>query len=346
MLVAPLSVFDYEREGLLKNGKPRLACAQSYFLGLRNGDLDGLENYYETWRDFNEYLVLMNEDMEAIAVKCSKRGNDVYRKRTSARFNAFESFKNERFFQDDDIEKGIAFTKALFFTLTYDTKLCSLPEAWHNVGIEFNGWISRIRDKYGKVSVIRTWQDFNNGYPHVHGVLMFHDARFQVVRKDVTPVLHGHSSAVYRIAGFDDFKQSWHSFVDVSACYSVAGAVNYARRYITRGVVKGEEYRAPMQEGGHLSSQCQALNWLFHKRSFSVSGDFRSQLAEFITALRNSKALIGQRNLEGDVIREKWTCLGIHSPQELQIDGSRWFYRIDSSLIEEGWFSDSRGVEN
>ena len=76
-------LYDVEHE-------PRLAYARSYFLGYSNRDpnLEGLEKFYTEWREFNEYMVVQKQsdnlriegeiDKETIAVKCSKRGNDVY----------------------------------------------------------------------------------------------------------------------------------------------------------------------------------------------------------------------------------------------------------------------------
>ena len=70
--------------------KPRLAYARSHFLGYsdRDPDLEGLEKFYTEWRSYNEYIVLQKQsdnlriegeiDRKTIAVKCSKRGNDVY----------------------------------------------------------------------------------------------------------------------------------------------------------------------------------------------------------------------------------------------------------------------------
>lgn len=329
LLVQELAIWDsINADG---HHKPRLSRARGYFKDLKPELIPTLVDAYQGWVSFDEHIVIRGVNHKTgeklnLGLKASKRGNDVYRRKTSARFKAFDSMTNARFFQDEDISRGQAFTPCLFFTLTYDSKRSSLDGAWIEIGLDFNRWRSRLEQKYGRVSVLRTWQDYESGYPHVHGVLLFKDARFKVAYKLEDPVLHGKTRVVYRIEGYEDFKESWHSFVDVSACYSVRGAVSYARRYITRGVVKGSDYRAPMQEGGSLSSQCLALNWLYRKRSFSVSGDFRSLLSEFINAKRNSKGEMMQSTLDiGHIHTDEYGILGL-GPKLLSLDPWEWTF--------------------
>ncbi|MCJ7632618.1 hypothetical protein MUP77_09535 [Candidatus Bathyarchaeota archaeon] len=165
---------------------------------------------------------------------------------------------------------------------------------------------------------------------------MFKDHEFKIQYKEESPVLHGKTEVTYRIEGHEDFRQSWHSFVDVSACYNVRGAMSYARRYITRGVVKGEDYRAPMQEGGSLSSQCLALNWLYRKRSFSVSGDFRKLVYDLIASKRNSKTVFMQEMLNGSSFPVSdgwvWSLIGVY---HLRSDEQGDFVSLSVDRVDE-----------
>jgi len=78
---------------------------------------------------------------EVFAVKCAKRGNDVYRWRVSRRFKGLSSMAEEIvFFNPKD--RGVKKTRALFVTLTYDTKRCDFKDAWRNIGIEFNRFMA------------------------------------------------------------------------------------------------------------------------------------------------------------------------------------------------------------
>jgi hypothetical protein len=110
---------------------------------------------------------------DIIAVKCSKRGNDVYRSRVKSRFIGLSKKAEQlEFFNPKDRSNDKA-TYALWVTLTYDTKLCSYKEAWAQIGIEFNGFMAYVRSHYGKVSCCRVFESFENGYPHIHCILLF-----------------------------------------------------------------------------------------------------------------------------------------------------------------------------
>lgn len=336
---------EYQHEGLLNNGRPRLLAARSYFLGLKNGDLQGLVDYYEAWRDFPEYLVLQkqvgspNPEKTTIAVKCSKRGNEIYRSRVRKRLAWMEELPDLQFFNDQELSQGRATTRMIFFTLTYDTKRCSIEEAWENVGSEYNTWISRLRYLDPGLSVIRVWQAFGNGYPHIHGVILFRDLNLHVAFKQ-EETIQGRTHSVYRVKEKEIFEGSWHSWVDVAACYSMRGALSYCRRYITRQVLKGQSYSLPLYQGGSQTSQDQAMMWIYRKRSFSVSGDFRSRLHDLIVLMHNSKSDLRQTTLAGDLLPEKpvlWLCLGVHSAQELGVDGSDRFFELTPDQINPDW---------
>lgn len=336
----------YEQEGLLKNGRPRLEAARSHFLGERDGDLQGLIAYFEAWRDFPEYMVLQNKDLEkekitAIAVKCSKRGNDIYQKRLKKRLDWMNEAEDVRFFEDEDISEGLATTKMIFFTLTWGTRLCSLWDAWNCVGSDYNRWISRLRSIDPGLSVLRVWQDFANGYPHIHGVILFDNLDLHVAFKQEETVLHGETHTVYRIREKELFEGSWHSFVDIAAVHSLRGALSYCKRYLTREISRGANVALPMYEGGSQSCQGLALMWIFRKRSFAVSGRFRSMLADSIRALHNSKSLQGQYDLQGAKIPSCWLSLGVHSAEELDIDPRKWFHVLDPGKIDPSWVQDA-----
>ena len=141
-------LYDAER-------KPRLNYARSYF---RDFSIDQdfyfteLQEFFQEWRDFDEYLVLQRQtdnlrikgevDKETIAVKCAKRGNDVYWWRVSKRLRSLHKLENHTFF---DIRSNAKFSNVLFATLTYDITRSSIKEAWETVGAEYNKWIRNLR---------------------------------------------------------------------------------------------------------------------------------------------------------------------------------------------------------
>ena len=119
---------------------------------------------------------------EVFAVKCSKRGNDVYRHRVYRRFKGLSSLVEKTLFFNPKNRGGTKKTRALFVTLTYDTKRCPFGDAWKKIGVEFNRFMSYVRKKFGKVSCCRVFEAFRNGHPHIHCVLLFEEKEFNVFR--------------------------------------------------------------------------------------------------------------------------------------------------------------------
>ena len=311
------SLLNYEAKGLLKNGKPRLACAKAHFLGSGVTDIDGLMDYYKTWRDYDEFMILhraksdTRDDKKTIAVKCSKRGNDVYGRRTKNRLGFLKASENLEFFspKDFDCEK-VVHTRLLWITLTWDTNLCSLNESWESGQYYFNLWITNLRNHYGDIDVLRFPQASPDrdgkayGYQHFHIVLLFRDYEFTVF-----PYLNDKLEMSYRIEEKDEFirKANWHSFTDIRAINSMKGIYQYAiKHYENAGFGTSEE-----------ATLNNAICWIFKKKSYTVSGGFRESYSEFIKTLRNSKASLVQIDLFCIEHKAKWIFIGIFSVFEL-----------------------------
>jgi len=144
-------------------------------------DISDIIQQYESWVLEDRFMVLTHEreawvsdagEMEYIAVKCAKRGNDVYVSRVDSRLYGIGR-------NVPDIQHNFRlnpFTSMLFVTLTYDTKRCSFSEAWKQIGgVEFNLYRAYLRKKYGKFSVMRTWESYQNGHPHFYAILVFEE---------------------------------------------------------------------------------------------------------------------------------------------------------------------------
>ena len=178
--------------------------------------IDHILEQYRYWVAEEKYMVLSREDAEGIklfGVKLSKRGNDVYRGRTYKRFKeVVESLKEVSFFNPKD--RGIKKTKALFLSLSYDTKLGSWQDAWINIGKEFNRFKANLTKQFGRVSHFRVWESFENGYPHIHCILFFESFEFNVFKD---------RKGRFRIRSKGVFERYWHSFVDVQAVYNLRG---------------------------------------------------------------------------------------------------------------------------
>jgi len=302
-----------------RNGKIRLFAVKQAFSEVP--DLNELVSVYSEWQNQAEYMILAKpEKHKFIAVKCSKRGNDVYDHRIEVRFSALdgvaEILGNDRIF---DINEANPQTNVLFLTLTYDTKLCNRSDAWVEIGKQWNSYVSSLRSKYGEISILRAWEGFKNGYPHIHAIAIFKDTEFDVFEQQQT-----NSKSTYRIQQKQEFEKYWHSYVDVIAVSSMGGAIRYLTKYLRKTHGK---YSEP--------NVTQALLWIHQKRSFSMSQDFVDSFRLVYKHLHNSSATYDQLDLFGEIIEDKWQFVGIFSQKELEslpIDrgkfGNDWVIRL------------------
>jgi hypothetical protein len=335
--------FFHDIHLLSDGGKPRLRTAQGFFYNEGSVDLDLLEAFYVYWRDFDEFLVLRSSELDRktysllwkyVAVKCSKRGNDVYVSRVKQKMRWLSNVKNVKFFDASDfsISKQVH-SKALWVTLTYDPSRCSMLEAWKQIGVEFNRFISAIRQKYGKISILRNWETYENGYPHVHAIILFHDAKFTVF-----PHLSSKEGRLqFRVKEKAEIASLWHSFVDVEALSSTKKMYHYSMKYQTKVL---------MNQDSPKGVRTMSILWLFGKRSFSVSGDFRSRLHDLIRTMHNSKMVFVQSMLDGSVCDGPvWEFVGVFSREFLKLKRYtrlKWVYVLEKDQVQSVLVEESR----
>ena len=250
------------------------------------------------------------------AVKCSKRGNDIYKTRVKRKFQGVgELSENIVFFNPKDRKKNKK-TRALFVTLTYDTKLDSYKDAWKNIGSQFNTFMTKIRKKYGKISSCRVFEFFQNGYPHIHCILLFEN-EFNVFRDQ---------KGNFRVREKQDFEEAWHSHVDVKAVDSLRRGLNYLKKYLLKGI--------DIENPDSKTLITLALCWVFRKRAFSVSGSFRRKLSDLIRYLHNSNKKLVQITLFNEIIPEEPFCLlGFVPAEVILIKKDVWFTQLNSEQI-------------
>lgn len=360
MTQQPEAILDYEDLGLIRNGKPRLSYAQAYFTKtgteLASPETKGLlVGLYKHWRDLAEYLIFEAENKHTWEKKwraglMAKRGNAVYRNKLRKRLGLVDQLEDHTFFNYKDRSRR-QLTRALFITLTYDTKLAPLWEAWwgiktrkrvergpnmgriyeaHKPGClciscQYNRYITSLREAYGPCSVIRAWEGFDSGYPHVHLVVLFHDHEF--------PVFH-HNGA-WRVQGKpgSTLEAYGGGFTDVEALASLRGGIRYITKYLTK-IHGADQLSGGWTDGSTLSNFMEAANthgdftmalmWLFRKRAFSISGDF----IEFTRDLCNSKSEPrGQIDLTGELVWI-WRLRGFHTGRLPCTSGIPWSHRL------------------
>lgn len=340
----PQGALNYDIWDLIidDNGNPRLKRARAEFLPLTRERLSTLMEAHRFWSNHAEYLHLENRKTgENVYVKCSKRGNDVYNWRLENSLSFLRDLKNFEVFSLDSFKTSsiLKLDKVLIWrTLTFDSKLTSLDEAWNNSSENFERWITRIKRRYGEenVSYIAFIQPFPGnglarGYPHYHVLLLIENNNFHVYRdmEDEGGVL----KMVYRLVKEEeqelDRVGDWHSPVqDTKVLRNGAHVYNYCFKYI-QNVVTGScwsESEDPSKPGAYeKSSITNSILWLKRKRAFTMSGDFRESYSRLIRALHNSKPK--QVDLDGEIVppdrsnpppRSEWRLVGIISGSELE----------------------------
>ena len=257
---------------------------------------------------------LRTYESEVFAVKCSKRGNDVYRHRVYSRFKDLASLAEKTVFFNPKDRNRDKKTRALFVTLTYDTNLCPFDEAWKNIGVEFNRFMSYVRKKFGKVSCCRVFEAFSNGHPHIHCVLLFEEKEFKVFRD---------KKGQFRIKEKCAIAAWWHSHTDVKAMGSLGWGFAYLKQYLLKSI--------DAENKDSKALKTLALGWLFNKRAFSVSGKFRQMLIDLIKTKHNSNHKTQQTTLTGEIIQEYvYYVLGFVPADVVPLKEDIWFIKLGS----------------
>ena len=321
----PVQLTDYRNKGLLNSeNKPRLYYARSYFLNDFEDiyNFDGLIKFFESWRDYPEYVVLEKvtlinneETRKRIAIKCSKRGNDVYIYRTKKKIKKVVEALNTAI--DFHIENRRYYTNCLFVTLTWGDWL-PVKDSWKVISRYYNSFITNLRKHFGKIMAYRTYEAFQSGHPHLHLILVFQEQKFEVFKYKGKWRLRNRK-ILYEI------KKKWNYYVDVQG---VGGSHKGLISYIEKTV----DYLQPVDDSTLDPEKAKqrlltlVMTWLFRKRCFSIS----KNLLDLIADKRNSNSL-KQSGLFGDAkILTFWSFIGIMTPSELSIDETKWFVELES----------------
>ena len=359
----------HHREGILtpqlleelttKSGKPRLKIARNMLL--KRGNLEDLgfsslkealglgEELFSYWRSFAEYLLLRKEyvgkgeskEDSYFAVKCSKRGNDVYQRRIKTRLGWLSrEVPNKKFFEMRDFQVDkIVKSSLLWITLTWNPSRGDIIHAWETLGKDFNRFINALKRKYGKIHVFRAWESYESGYPHVHAVMLFEEAEFKVFPH----WSEKENKLTFRIKEKKEISSLWHSHVDIQAVSSLRALFTYLKKHQEK-IILGlsgsiQDHGSDPTVGFDLENirglRTLFLCWIFRKRSFSVSGAFREKIHDLISTLHNSNMENGQRDLSGEkVVEWVYVFLGIWSGSDLGIESSIWVKELEREKIE------------
>lgn len=315
-----------------------MARARDYFFPLSQDKLDLLGKVFEAWRDFDEYMLLMGMNTQTgektrLAVKCSKRGNDVYAKRLETRLNFLHNVKEVQFFEPSDFDTS-RHVKAnlLWITLTWNPRLYTLQEAWECSYRELHKFKANMENEYGKLEWLTFVQPFPDsegkayGYPHFHILVLFKEDSFNAfpsLEKDKD----GRLVLRYRIQEKRELEHQgkWKAWIDVQAISSTKGAVAYCKKY-AEGNCYGSSDKATLTG---------AVTWLLRKKSFTLTHGFQKALGDLIETLHVRK--IFHMTLDGGRIPEwTWKFYGIRARSELGVYSSDvWVKSLSPDEFEE-----------
>ena len=314
-------------------GRPRLSCARHYFLpNLEQKDVPYLVEGFEAWKKYHEYLLIKGENRVNgkklfLAVKCSKRGNDVFSRRLDKRLGFLRALKGLRLFRPEDFKPNRKVkTNLLWLTLTYNP-VVSLGTAWKNCMEEWNLFITNLRNRYGQIDVLKFVEAFPDergqayAYPHFHVVLLFKEASFEVF-----PRMEGQKrlSLVYRVQEKRELEAQgkWHSFIDVKALSSGKALGNYVRKYCQKTHYGDSQ--------GALTSQ--AMLWLHRKQTYSMSSGFKAKFFDLIRDKQGSKPCRAQKTLSGELLEDwVWTFHGVRGFEEVGVDPQVWVKSLEEA---------------
>jgi hypothetical protein len=295
-------------------------------------DFDDIVEKYESWVNDPRYMVLAHEGeawladggaYDHVAVICAKRGNDVYTSRVASRLYGIGKHVSEL---RHDFCKD-PYTSMLFVTLSYNVNLCSFWEAWQQIGIQWNLYRANLRKKYGKFSVFRTWESYQNGFPHIHAILIFEEKRLHVFPSHELNK-KGELKLVWRIDEKRDLEPYWHSWQGIKAVYNIRGGLNYLKKYI----MKCAEYNHSDAKGKQTLAMC----WVFRKKAFYVSGQFRKALSDLIFAICSSKTKKIQLTLLGAQLEPNtWRVLGFVGVEIIGVNPGQWTILLSVKQISD-----------
>ena len=256
---------------------------------------------------FNQSL----QDYEYRWFRSRKRGDSKYALHVESRFDALARIVPETKFFGFGVHGSVE-SRCQYLTLTYARSL-GLRDVWRSVGSDLNRFLSRLRHLYGKLGVVRCWESHDDGFAHVHAVVLFRDHVFSG-RSWRSPA----GSLSYRVVGVDrdSLKGSWvHGFMDICMMASVKAGFRYIKKYLSKSV---------RSDGDSSSKQVKtlAMCWDSHKRSFSMSGYWGSSSHDLISPLTNSTVFTPYLAcLDGSRIFlsvREWHLMGILASDEVK----------------------------
>lgn len=219
-----------------------------------------------------------------------KRGNKVYIDMVHKKFEPlFNSTNHKQFFSTtiNKNRKRVRRTSMLYLTGTIAPqpkdrvrsnhyKLLEASYAWLNFGKFWNGFVSNLRQFFGRIDYIRAWHSQDNFYPHFHAIIIFHEFKFSAVRwkeKDGSYSWRVHNRQKHKgVFVRDRLKDAWKwGGLDIKCVDNSKKAVKDLIKYVTHDL------------RGGASDKTNAMVWYFGKQAYAISKRFMDYFNTSIT---------------------------------------------------------------
>jgi hypothetical protein len=262
---------------------------------------DLVVKHYKEWVTVPFYIVVSgyNEhtnEYEYACFRSPKRGDERYARKLLSRFEGLsKTIPNVTSFKFGERDRKKIASPCVFVTLTYDPSVCTIEESWLNAGKDLDRWITRLRRRLGKISVVRVFEAHESGYCHIHALLYFRGRSWRGFRWDGWK--NGKRVTKYRVDEVELLKAGRRGgFADVLLMSSTKAGFNYLIKYLSKSVdCKAEDGKAV---------KTLALSLFFRKRSFSISGHLAQQYSDLIKQLNSNSNLTCdiELSLDGSVV--------------------------------------------
>lgn len=199
-----------------------------------------------------------------LAIPCVKRGDFNY---SEALLKVFYDLDMNKKFRDVVYFKRLSSKdlegNSFFVTLEYDANRFRDFDSWKRNGVDFNRFMSSIRQKFGTVDFIRVFESQESGMCHIHGILIFRDYLF------IGKIINGKRRIVDSDYSF--LKNAWsHGYSDFKLVDSFRGGLRYITKYLSKS--------CSVDSCGKKGLYSLSLAWLYGKRSFSISSSLRGDV--------------------------------------------------------------------
>lgn len=117
------------------------------------------------------------------------------------------------------------FTRHIFVTLTY-ARVDSIQDTWKIISKDFNRFHQRFKRLHNcEVQYLRVVEEHKDGYPHLHAVMQFPDARIRVTNSRYFDRLLFQKWKTLWLRGHSDFQQPKKSGI---------GTISYVMKYLIK----------------------------------------------------------------------------------------------------------------